>query len=155
MECWWRGGAGDELGAVSYAPTSPWWLKQSYFFQTMCQRVLEWSAKVGLLPHQPIAPTISNHFSRSHHFKETHREQAGSKPAHTVPAQLTGEHLAVVYCKPPAYREERVAGGLLPLAKWVSLIILPSPLMPIRNPASEDASRAVAGVHAWLNAAPF
>lgn len=117
----------------------------------MGQRVLEWSAKVGLLPHQPIAPTISNHFSCSNHFKETHREQAGSKPAHTVPPQLTGEHLAVVYCTSPPYTEERVAGELPPLAKWVSLIIFPSPLMAIRNLASEDPSRAVAGVHAWLN----
>lgn len=147
--------AGEEEGlgvnsALFLTHQQPLGDSSSPLFFKLCARQCRNGHKGKPPTHCLIAPTISNLCSCSNHFTETHSEQARSKPAHAVLPQLTGEHLAVVECKPPAYAEERVAGGLPLWAKWASSSILPSPLMAIRSPTSEDPSRAMPRIQSWF-----
>lgn len=96
------------------------------FFQVMDQRVVEWSAKVALLPRQPIPPTRSTHCGCWNDVRRRARQARTHRPIPTYLANSLLTHLAKLLHT----QRGRVAGRLPPLDRWASANILPCPSPP-------------------------
>lgn len=123
------------------------------FFQAMDQRVVEWSAKLALLPRPPIPPTRSTDCRRGSDVRRR-TQQPGCRPACTGP-DLPSEHVAIASCQAPTPTAGKGGGRAPTLGQMGFCKHFTLPLSPHSSgsPASQEPSSAAPRAHSWSKAA--
>lgn len=106
------------------------------FFQVMDQRVVEWSAKVALLPRQPIPPTRSTHCGCWNDVRRRARQARTHRPIPTYLANSLLTHLAkLLHTQREGWR-----AGSHPWTDGLLQTFYPAPLPPQLQPGPTERS---------------